>query len=109
MRQRVQYLQVITTTDSIEVARKIANHLVEEKLAACVQISGPVESVYTWQGATESSQEYRCSIKTTVVAYKQVESAIQEKHNYDVPQIIAIEIANGSDDYLGWLEENIQP
>ncbi len=105
----MKYLQIITTTDDIGVARQIANHLVAKKLAACVQISGPVESFYTWQGVTESSREYRCSIKTLASAYTQVETAIRAKHNNDVPQVIAIEIAKGSDDYLRWLEENTQP
>ena len=105
----MKHLQIITTTDNADVARRIAKQLVGKKLAACVQISGPIDSFYCWQGKVESSREWRCSIKTVASIYPKVEAAIQNLHNYDVPQIIALEIVAGNLEYLNWIEENIQP
>jgi periplasmic divalent cation tolerance protein len=96
-------IQVITTTSSREEARKIARALVERRLAACVQVSGPIASTYRWQGAIETSEEWMCTAKTRSSSYAAVESAIRELHSYDVPEILAIEVTNGSRAYLDWL------
>ncbi len=91
-----------TTCDKAEVLREISQHLVEKKLAACCQISGPIESHYQWQGKLETSQEFVCTIKTVRENYRRVEQAIREIHTYDVPQIIFFEIA-GSKPYSEWV------
>ena len=96
-------LQVITTTDSPELAESIARKLVAEKLAACVQVTGPIKSVYRWEGKVETSAEWKCEAKTTGDNYERVEAAIRELHTYDEPEIIATEVVAGSESYLNWV------
>ncbi|HEX6153621.1 MAG TPA: divalent-cation tolerance protein CutA [Solirubrobacterales bacterium] len=102
-------VQVLTTAGSEEEARRIAEVLVERRLAACVQVVGPVVSRYRWQGAIEEGQEWQCLVKTTRAAYEGVEAAIREVHAYDEPEIIATPIVAGSAGYLAWIEENSAP
>jgi periplasmic divalent cation tolerance protein len=105
-----EFIQVLTTTDSRELAEKIGQALVERRLAACVQIAGPVKSVYRWQRQIETAEEWQCWIKTTRERFAQVEQAIRELHTYSVPEIIATPIVAGSADYLTWLgREAIDP
>ncbi len=96
-------IQVVTTTASQAEAERIAQALVERQLAACVQISGPITSVYRWQGKIETSAEWHCTIKTRMAHYGAVESAIRELHSYDVPEILALGVVAGSESYLDWL------
>ncbi len=77
--------------------------LIERRLAACVQISGPITSVYRWQEKIETGSEWRCEIKTRMAHYAAVESAIRELHSYDVPEILALPVVAGSQAYLDWL------
>ncbi len=98
-----QFIQVMTTTESKEDAEKIARTLVEEKLAGCIQILGPLVSTYRWEGAVEQGEEWLCSIKTSKELFPAVETAIKELHPYEVPEIIALPIVVGSAEYLGWL------
>lgn len=102
------FIQVVTTTETKEQARAIARHLVEEELAACVQIIPGVESTYLWKGKIETSREFMCLIKTREDLYPQVEAAIKSMHPYEVPEIIALPIVKGSKDYLNWLAESTQ-
>ncbi|WP_297166588.1 divalent-cation tolerance protein CutA [Thermogemmatispora sp.] len=99
-----EFLEVRTTIDSEEGARKIAQQLVEQRLAACVQISGPIQSVYWWQGTLEQAQEWLCSAKTRADLYSAVEQAIRTAHTYEEPEIIALPLVAGSAGYLRWLE-----
>ena len=96
-------IQVMTTTGTKNDARMVARTLVEKRLAACVQIIGPVTSIYRWEGAIEEAEEYLCLIKTPARLYQQVEAAIRDVHPYDVPEILAVPVAIGSDAYLAWL------
>ena len=98
-----EFLLVFTTTASRDEARKIARALVERKLAACVQIGGPIESVYRWQGNVETAEEWRCTIKTTASQYPAVERTIRELHSYETPEIVVVPIETGSEQYLAWL------
>ncbi len=98
-------LQIVTTVEHREDAERIARTLIEERLAACCQISGPVTSVYRWRGKIETTQEWRCTIKTRADLYPRVEQAIRRLHPYEVPEIVATPIAAGSDDYLKWVAE----
>jgi len=98
---------VQTTVDTRETAIRIADTLVDNRVAACVQISGPMTSVYRWQGKVQHDEEYLLSIKTIQRAYDKVESLIQSQHEYDVPEIIVLPITSGSENYLKWLEDQI--
>lgn len=102
------YLQIITTTASEADAEKIAAALVDRRLAACVQISGPIQSTYRWRGAVETAQEWRLTIKTRTECYEKVEEAIKSLHPYEVPEIIAVGIVTASGDYLGWIDEQVE-
>ncbi len=97
------FLQVQTTTESEDEARRIATELVQRRLAGCVQVLGPITSVYRWQGQMESAREWLCLIKTTQAAYQQVEATVRELHSYETPQVIALPITQGSEAYLSWL------
>lgn len=101
------YIQVVTTTDNKEDAEKIATLLVEKRLAACVQIAGPITSLYRWKGNVEKTQEWQCWIKSKKIIYKEIEKAIKSVHPYEVPEIIAIPIATGNRGYLEWLESEV--
>jgi periplasmic divalent cation tolerance protein len=101
-------LQVITTTGAIEDARRIAGALVERRLAACVQIVGPIESVYRWQEKVETAQEWQCWIKTRGDLCGAVEQAIRELHPYAVPEILSM-TAEGSNAYVEWLVQATKP
>ncbi len=101
-------IQIVTTTAQQADAQKIAAALVEQRLAACVQISGPITSTYRWQGAVESAQEWLCTIKTRRDLYDEVEQAIRQLHPYDQPEILATPIVAGSAGYLKWLDEEVQ-
>jgi periplasmic divalent cation tolerance protein len=98
-----QAVQVATTTASKSDAERIARALIEQRLAACVQISGPITSVYRWQDAIETATEWLCTIKTIESNYPQVETTIRQLHTYDEPEIIAVAIVAGSASYLEWL------
>jgi periplasmic divalent cation tolerance protein len=99
------YIQVTTTTETKEQADKIAQHLVETKLAACVQITGPIKSIYRWKGKVETTDEWLCLIKTRAILYRKVEAAIRKLHSYETPEIIALPIVKGSKEYLNWLDD----
>lgn len=101
------FIQVTTTTETKEQAQTIAHHLVEAKLAACVQITGPITSIYRWKGKVENTEEWLCLIKTRDDIYDKVEKAIKELHPYETPEIIAVPIVKGSPDYLNWLENEV--
>lgn len=99
-------IQIVTTTARPEDAQAIATHLVEQGLAACAQISGPITSIYRWQGRVETAQEWQCVVKTRAALYDQVEQAIRSRHPYETPEILATPVAHGSAAYLDWLAES---
>lgn len=98
-------IAVLTTIDSEERARAMAESLVERKLAACVQISA-IDSVYEWQGAIQNDREYRLMAKTIASRYADIEAAIRELHTYDLPAIYAIELTEVFAPYADWVAEN---
>ncbi|HEX6205177.1 MAG TPA: divalent-cation tolerance protein CutA [Solirubrobacterales bacterium] len=100
-------VQVLTTAGSEGEAGLIAELLVERRLAACVQVVGPIVSRYRWEGAIEEDREWQCLAKTTRAAYEAVEAAIREVHSYDEPEIIATPIVAGSASYLAWVENEV--
>ena len=99
------YIQIATTTETKEQAQTIAQYLVEQKLAACVQISGPIASTYRWKGKVETASEWHCLIKTREDFYDKVEKAIKKLHSYETPEIFAVPIIKGSSEYLSWLDD----
>ena len=100
-------IQVITTVDTKEAADALASELVKLRLAACVQIDGPINSIYRWQGEIETAQEFRLMIKTRRGVYNDVEQAIRGHHSYDVPEIVAVPVVVASASYSDWLNEQI--
>ncbi|MEI8375869.1 MAG: divalent-cation tolerance protein CutA [Planctomycetota bacterium] len=97
------YIQVLTTTARREEAERIARELVELRLAACVQIVGPITSTYHWQGKIETGEEWQCLVKTRSDLFTRVEEAIRRIHSYEVPEILAVPVVAGSASYLAWL------
>jgi periplasmic divalent cation tolerance protein len=97
---------VLSTAGSEEEARKIARHLVENRLAACVNIVPHIESIYRWQGKMETSAEWLLLIKTTQESFPAVRDAIFELHSYQVPECVLLAIEDGSTPYLQWIAES---
>ncbi|MCS7197863.1 MAG: divalent-cation tolerance protein CutA [Candidatus Bipolaricaulota bacterium] len=102
-----EYVQVITTTASQKEAERIARVLLEKRLVACVQIIGPIASLYWWQQKIERSEEWLCLAKTKSKLFAQVEETIKSLHSYEVPEILAVPIVKGSSSYLQWLSEQL--
>jgi len=98
---------VITTTDNPEIAKNIASYLIENKLAACVQMD-EVLSFFRWEGKIQQAKEFRLMIKTLSDKYSEVEKAILKHHNYSLPQIIKLDVASGFDGYLNWVKDEIE-
>jgi periplasmic divalent cation tolerance protein len=99
----METLIVITNCPDEETANAIALAVVEEKLAACVNILPRVQSIYRWQGSVESAAEIPLLIKATTRNYPALEARIKALHPYDVPEIIALPIARGLPAYLNWV------
>ena len=99
---------VFTTAGTHDEAARIARTLVERRLAACVNIVGPIESVYRWREAIETSPEFLLLIKTTTARAEAVRTAISELHSYELPECIEVGIDAGSADYLTWLEGTVR-
>lgn len=102
-------LVVITTTETQEEAERLAHRLVEHQLAACVQLVAPLTSVYRWEGKVETAQEVLLLIKTTLAAYAALETEIKQRHSYQTPEIIALPVMAGAQDYLAWLRATVRP
>ncbi|MFM7574569.1 MAG: divalent-cation tolerance protein CutA [Snowella sp.] len=98
------YSVVLVTAASQAEATAIATMLIEEKLAACVNVF-PVQSIYQWQGRIQQESEFQLIIKTNLAKFSALSSRIQEIHSYEVPEIIALPIVSGSESYLAWLSD----
>ncbi len=98
---------VLTTAGSKEEGQRIARALVEKRLAACVNVIGPIESVYRWRDQVENAEEWLLLIKTTASAFTEVSELIRDLHSYELPECIQIPIEAGSAAYLQWIEENV--
>ncbi|MFN3742398.1 MAG: divalent-cation tolerance protein CutA [Anaerolineales bacterium] len=98
-------IAVITTTDTLEEAQRIAHYLVEQRLVACAQISS-IESYYRWKDQVEHAQEYRLLLKTTEARYPEVEQAIRRFHSYELPAIFALPVSQAFSEYVRWVEES---
>jgi len=98
------YILVLTSCNSSEIASLIADSLVNRKLAACVNIMQGVESVYQWQGQIEHAEEFLLLIKSQHSLFLPLKQAIQELHDYELPEIIAVPIEAGEQNYLDWIQ-----
>lgn len=99
-----KYAVVFVTAENIKAARKIAQGVVRERLAACANIIAKIESVYWWQGKIENSPESMLIMKTKVSLKKKLINRIKKLHSYSVPEIIFLPIVDGNPDYLKWIE-----
>jgi len=97
---------VLVTTQSDQASR-VAHHLVDNRVAACVNIVPEIRSVYRWEGNVEEDSECLLLIKTTKLMYEAVSTAVREVHPYSVPEIIALPLVDGYDGYLRWVRENV--
>jgi periplasmic divalent cation tolerance protein len=104
-----EFIQVITTAGSRDEAQRLADMLVDGRLAACVQVLGPLASTYWWQGRRETSEEWQCVAKTERRLYAEVEAAIKARHSYTTPEILALPVLAGHAAYLAWLEAELKP
>ena len=96
---------VLTNLPDRETAVKLANELVARKLAACVNVLSECTSVYRWKGTIENAREVPVLIKTRAARYAEVEAAIRVLHPYELPEIVAVPIVRGCDDYLQWVAD----
>ncbi|MSQ49247.1 MAG: divalent-cation tolerance protein CutA [Betaproteobacteria bacterium] len=102
-------LLVLTNLPDHAAAERLADALIEQRLAACVNILAPCRSVYRWQGAVQHEEEHPLLIKTTLEAYPALEAAIRAGHPYELPEIIAVPIERGLPAYLDWVASELTP
>lgn len=100
---------VVTTVGSKDDANRIATTLVDRRLVACAQISGPIDSVYWWEDEVERAEEWVCTVKTRQDRYAVVEEAIRQLHPYEVPEILAVSVVAGNAAYLQWVGQQVKP
>jgi periplasmic divalent cation tolerance protein len=100
-----EFIVVLVTCGSEEEALKIAHSLVEERVAACVNLISPVRSIYRWEGKIWDEKEWILIIKTQKESFEELERKVKSLHSYSVPEIIGLPIVEGSSSYLQWLEE----
>jgi periplasmic divalent cation tolerance protein len=106
--KKVDAIVVLVTCKSKAEARSIATALVKKRLAACGNIlESPVSSIYRWKGKIERAKEYLLILKSTRTAFAALEREVTRLHSYDVPEIIAVPVAHGSQKYLAWIAENV--
>lgn len=102
-------LQVSVSAPSRELADHLVRTAVEARLAACAQVSGPVQSTFRWQGRVEQAAEWLCLFKTTRARYAELERHVRALHRYENPEVIAVEVAAGSEAYLEWIAAETTP
>jgi periplasmic divalent cation tolerance protein len=96
---------VFTTCGSEEEARTLASALIEKRMAACVNITSPVTSVYRWKGVLEQTQEWMLIIKSRRERFEELRHVLETAHSYELPEVLALPVVEGSPNYLTWVEE----
>ncbi len=99
---------VLTTCPDAKIAETIGRSLIEDGLAACVNVLAPVRSIYAWKGQIETAEEHLLLVKSQRSRYKAIEDRIHALHPYELPEIVAVPIATGLAGYLAWLAESGQ-
>lgn len=99
---------VFITASNLVESKKIARHLVQVELAACVNILHPIRSVYRWQGKIEDAREYLLIVKSTRDLFREIETEVKKVHSYKTPEILCLPVVDGSQDYLDWLEASVK-
>lgn len=107
MHEASSFVLILTTWPAERDASAFARTLVDERLAACVSVLEPMVSTYRWQGAVEESRERQLIIKTTAAHADAVSQRLSTLHPYEVPEVLVLPIAGGSESYLEWLGENV--
>ena len=102
------HFNVLTATDSAEQSHALARAIVDQRLAACVQIT-PIQSIYRWRGSVVDAKEWRLDCKTTAERLPDLISVIRDLHPFEVPEIIALPIADGNQVYLQWIQDETAP
>jgi len=105
----MEYIIILSTINTETDAQRIAENLVKSKFAACVNIIPGIQSIYEWEGKQRSDGELLLLIKTTKEKEKDVYEFLIHTHPYDVPEIVTIPIQNGSDAYLNWMKNILNP
>lgn len=100
---------VISTCGSAEEAERLARHLIDRHLAACVSVISPVRSFYRWNGEVANSEEWMLLIKTSRDLFHEIQSQLESNHTYELPEVIALPIVEGSANYLAWLDRELHP
>jgi periplasmic divalent cation tolerance protein len=100
---------IFVTAASRDECKKIACHLVETRLAACVNISQPIESVYRWEGQIAEEKEFLLIIKSTRELFPEIKTEISKIHSYHTPEIICLPVIDGSRNYLQWISDSVKP
>jgi periplasmic divalent cation tolerance protein len=100
---------VFSTCDSAEQAESLARHLVQERLAACVNIIQPIRSIYRWKEEIEEATEWLLIIKSRRDLLPTLRAEIEKKHSYEVPEVLALPVVDGSQGYLQWLDRELRP
>lgn len=100
---------VFSTCASPEEAERIARRLVDERLAACVNVVSPVRSFYRWKGVVEDSAEWLLIIKSTRSLFAPLRATLESAHSYEVPEIVALPVVEGAPNYLSWIENELKP
>jgi periplasmic divalent cation tolerance protein len=101
------YRLVLTTLPNRLTARRIARFLLKEKLAACVNLLGPAESLFWWKGRIDRAKEYLLLIKTRTAAFPRLRRTLEKQHPYAVPEIVALPIEKGNASYLDWIKRSV--
>jgi periplasmic divalent cation tolerance protein len=105
----METLLVLTNLPDAESARNLADRLVEQHLAACVNILAPCRSIYRWQGQIATAEEVPLLIKTTSARYDALQAAIRAEHPYELPEIVAVPVTCGLPGYLAWVVTETEP
>lgn len=100
---------VLVTCGSLEEGKRIGQALVEARLAACVNVAqAPIESIYRWRGRVDTATEFLIIIKSSRARFPALQEAVKRLHSYEIPEIIAVPIEKGSQDYLAWLTDSVR-
>jgi periplasmic divalent cation tolerance protein len=99
---------ILVTTASLRESKKIAKHLVDARLAACVNITAPAQSIYRWQGKVTEDKEFLLVIKSSRELFEEIKATVARLHSYTNPEIICLPIVDGSEDYLQWIGDSVK-